>query len=107
MAQTRPRPGRIAGCCNPAHIAFSSGNVLVSAEKGLNRVKTFAADRSFAGVVATPEAIQAGWSEADNVYAPAPIRDLAVAGGDRILVLHGPLHCILVYEERAPGKDKE
>lgn len=111
LLSTWHKPGlgldAFAGCCNPAHIAFSSGNVLVSAEKGLNRVKTFAADRSFAGVVATPEAIQAGWSEADNVYAPAPIRDLAVAGGDRILVLHGPLHCILVYEERAPGKDKE
>ncbi len=96
-----------AGCCNPAQIAFKRGNVLVSAEKGLNRVKTFAADRSFAGVVAAPEAIQAGWSVAGNVYASAPIRDLAVDENDRILVLHGPLHCILVYEERVPGKDME
>jgi len=96
-----------AGCCNPAHIAFKSGNVLVTIEKGLNRVKTFAADRSFAGVVAAPEAIQAGWSDAADGHAPAPIRDLAVDGNDRILALHGPLQCILVFEALAPQKEME
>ncbi|HOC67885.1 MAG TPA: hypothetical protein PKO23_03690 [Candidatus Hydrogenedentes bacterium] len=111
LLSTWHKPGMgvdaFAGCCNPAQIAFKRGTTLVSAEKGLNRVKTFAADRSFAGVVAAPEAIQAGWSDAGNVYARAPIRDLAVDADDRILVLHGPLHCILVYEECVPGKDVE
>lgn len=111
LLSTWHKPGMgldaFAGCCNPAQIAFKRGTVLVSAEKGLNRVKTFAADRSFAGVVAAPEAIQAGWSDAGNVYARAPIRDLAVDADDRILVLHGPLQCILVYEERVPRKDME
>jgi len=111
LLSTWHKPGMgldtFAGCCNPAQIAFKSGTMLVSAEKGLNRVKTFAADRSFAGVVAAPEAIQAGWSDAGKVYARAPIRDLAVDADDRILVLHGPLQCILVYEERVPGKDME
>lgn len=96
------------GCCNPIHIAFLNGNVLAAAEKGINRVKVLAADRSFLGVVAPPEQINEGWTPSDEAYAPAPVRDLAVNGDNRILVLHGPLHSILVFEEAAaPGKDAE
>ena len=78
-----------------------------SAVMGINRVKVLAADRSFLGLVAPPERINEGWTPSDEAYAPAPVRDLAVNGDNRILVLHGPLHSILVFEEVAPGKDAE
>ena len=93
------------GCCNPIHIAFLNGNVLAAAEKGINRVKVLAADRSFLGLVAPPERINEGWTPSDEAYAPAPVRDLAVDDRDRILVLHGPLHCILVFEESPHKKE--
>lgn len=96
-----------SGCCNPIHIAFRPGNILITAEKGINRVKAYGADRSFLGVVAAPETVNEGWSEFDEAYAPAPVRDLAVDGNGRILVLHGPLRSILVFEEPARGKDVE
>lgn len=95
------------GCCNPIHIAFKSNGTLVTAEKGINRVKTFAADRSFAGVAATSEHLNAGWNAAEFPADPAPIRDLAVDTNDRILVLHGPLRAILVFEPIDAGKEKE
>lgn len=94
-----------SGCCNPAHIAFKRNNVLVTAEKGINRVKTYGADHSFLGVVATPELLNAGWSPSGETYELAPVRDLAVDDRDRILVLHGPLHCILVFEESPHQKE--
>lgn len=94
-----------SGCCNPAHIAFKRDTVLVTAEKGINRIKTFAADHSFLGVVASPEVLNAGWSPTGETYELAPVRDLAVDVDGRILALHGPLRCILVFEESALGKD--
>ncbi len=93
------------GCCNPIHIAFKSNGALVTAEKGINRVKTFGPDRSFAGIVAAPEQLNTGWTAADFPADPAPIRDLAVDDDDRILVLHGPLRTILIYEPKDTGKE--
>lgn len=89
---------KFAGCCNPIHAAFKSDGSLVTAEKGLNRVKVFAADRSFLGVVAAPDALNAGWNAADFPPDPAPVRDIAVDPDNRVLVLHGPLRVVLVYE---------
>ena len=94
-----------SGCCNPIHFTFKRNNTLVTAEKGLNRVKTFNADRSFAGVVAPPEHLNTGWRPSGDTTEPAPIRDLAVDLDDRILVLHGPLRAILVFEEKPVRKD--
>lgn len=96
---------KFAGCCNPIHAALKSDGSLVTAEKGLNRVKVFNADRSFAGVVAAPEMLNAGWSAADFPPDPAPIRDLAVDPDDRILVLHGPLRAVLVFEPLPEGEE--
>ncbi len=95
------------GCCNPIHIAFKSNGTLVTAEKGLNRVKVFTADRSFAGIVAPPAHVNAGWNAADFPRDVPPICDLAVDNDDRILVLHGPLRAILVFEPIDAGKENE
>ncbi|HDP35347.1 MAG TPA: hypothetical protein ENN29_09590 [Candidatus Hydrogenedentes bacterium] len=89
---------KFPGCCNPVHIAFKSDGALVAAEKGINRVKVFAADRSFEGVVAAPELLNAGWKTADFPDDMTPVRDIAVDGNDRVLVLHGPLRSLLIFE---------
>ncbi len=93
------------GCCNPIHIAVKRDTSLVAAEKGINRIKTFAADRSFAGVVASPEWLNTGWNAADFPAHPAPVRDLAVDGDNRVLALQGPLHAVLVFERLADEND--
>ncbi|MCP4642071.1 MAG: hypothetical protein GY851_16630, partial [bacterium] len=37
------------GCCNPSHVAFMSDGTLVTAEKGITRVKIYAVDQTMAG----------------------------------------------------------
>lgn len=88
------------GCCNPAHIAFTSTSTLIAAQKGINCVKAFAADHSFAGIVAPPELLDAGWDPAEFPEDMTPVRDLAVDANDRILVLHGPLRKLLIFEPK-------
>ena len=89
-------PG-FCGCCNPTHIAFRSDGSVVTAEKGINRVKVYAPDNTLIGVVATPEDLKAPSDENDS---HSPVKDLAVDKKDRILVLVGPMKAILVYEPR-------
>lgn len=102
------RPGMtvdaFAGCCNPIHIAFMSNGALVTAEKGLNRVKVFGPDQDLMGVAASHGQLGQGWYPTDDPTEPAPIRDLAVDASDRILVLHGPLRSLLIF---APKQKEE
>ncbi|MFA7692608.1 MAG: hypothetical protein WCX86_06880 [Candidatus Hydrogenedentales bacterium] len=91
------------GCCNPAHFTFKANNALVTMEKGINRVKVFDAVHEFQGVVATPKYLNEGWTPTGETLELAPIRDLAVDRQDRIVVLHGPLHCLLIFEEIDQG----
>ncbi len=85
------------GCCNPTHIAFRSDGSVVTAEKGINRVKVYAPDNTLIGVVVRPDDLPAASDENDS---HSPVKDLAVDKKDRILVLVGPLKAILVYEPR-------
>ena len=98
------RPGMdlngFCGCCNPTHIAFRGDGSVVTAEKGINRVKVYAPDNTLVGVVATPEALRAPSDENDS---RSPVKDLAVDKKDRILILVGPMKAILVYEPKTPG----
>ncbi len=87
------------GCCNPAHIAFRSDGSLVTAEKGLNRVKLYAPDTSLLGVVATPEGLLAPGTATVSCELEPPVRDLAVDSKDRVLVLNGPKRILLVFEK--------
>ena len=43
------------GCCNPIGLALLPDGSCVTCEKGLPRVKVYAADRTFSGVIAGPE----------------------------------------------------
>ncbi len=91
------------GCCNPTHIAFRSDGSVVTAEKGINRVKVYAPDNTLIGVVATPDDLHAPSDENDS---HSPVKDLAVDKKDRILILVGPMKAILVYEPKTPGDRK-
>jgi len=91
------------GCCNPTHIAFRSDGSVVTAEKGINRVKVYAPDNTLAGVVARPDDLPAAADENDS---HSPVKDLAVDRQDRILILVGPTKAILVYEPKTPGDRK-
>jgi len=88
------------GCCNPIHIAFRSDNTLVTAEKGLSRVKVYAPDTTLLGVVAAEAAPPIAENKALFCNVEPPIMDLAVDQQDRILVLNKPEKAILVYDAR-------
>jgi len=91
------------GCCNPIHIAFRSDNTLVTAEKGLSRVKVYAPDTTLLGVVAAEAAPPIAENKALFCNVEPPIMDLAVDQQDRILVLNKPEKAILVYEMKREG----
>lgn len=88
-----PEVNGFFGCCNPAHLAVLSDGRYVTAEKGIGRVKVYAADGALQSVVAGPP-------ELDDVIA-----DLAVDRQDRILVLDSRAKSIRVYQHKsaAPG----
>ncbi len=98
------RPGMdlngFCGCCNPTHIAFRGGT-LVTAEKGLNRVKVYGPDTRLSGVVATPELLEAAETTSLNCAHEPPIIGLAVDARNRILVLHRRWKAIVLFEETA------
>jgi len=47
------------GCCNPSHIVFLPGGNLVTAEKGINRIKIIKPDGDLVELVAQPEQFKA------------------------------------------------
>ena len=88
------------GCCNPIHIAFRSDNTLVTAEKGLNRVKLYAPDNSLLGIVVTPETMQTHYNGSLTGTEEPPIADLAVDAQDRVLVLDRYKKAIRIFEQQ-------
>ena len=66
-----------SGCCNPADFALMPDGGIVTAEKGLKRVKVYRADGSLEGAVAGPDA----FSKKDGAL------DVAVDGQGSIYVL--------------------
>lgn len=105
LASSWYRPGmeidEFSGCCNPIHAAYRSDASLVTAEKGINRVKVYAPDTALLGVVATPEMLGTLAETAASFQEEASVRDLAVDNEDRVLVLHGPRRELLIFEELA------
>lgn len=87
------------GCCNPIHIAFRSDGSLVTAEKGISRIKLYAPDHAFIGLVAGPEAFGELPSAAMSSDVESPVKDVAVDSKDRIFVLDGRQRCVRVFEE--------
>jgi hypothetical protein len=95
------------GCCNPIHIAFRSDHSLVTAEKGLSRIKVYSPDTTLLGVVAAEAAPPIQENKALFCNVEPPIMDLAVDQQDRILVLNKPEKAIIVYEEKRLPVEKK
>ena len=79
------------GCCNPSHLARMADGRFVTSEKGLPRVKLYAADGTFVGLVAGTDAFAK-----DTVGL-----DLAVDGDGRILVLDPVAKAVRVFVLKA------
>lgn len=82
------------GCCNPIHLAVLPDGRFATSEKSIPRVKVYAADGSFAGVVAGAESFH---KEEDGL-------DLAVDARGRLLVLDSMKAVIRVYEPKGRGE---
>jgi DNA-binding beta-propeller fold protein YncE len=88
------------GCCNPSHVAFRPDGTLVTAEKGLVRVKLYSADHRLLGVVAPPQAFRSGPTGPFSPELEAPVLDLAVDARGRVLVVDANRNAIRVFETK-------
>lgn len=77
------------GCCNPVHICLLPDGRIVTAEKGIPRVKAYKQDGALDSVIAPPEAL--------SRYAEG--LDLAADGQGRVYVLDPPAQVVRVFEE--------
>jgi sugar lactone lactonase YvrE len=75
------------GCCNPCNIALLPDGSVVTAEKGIPRVKVYSAAGAFESVVAPPDALSTA----------AAGTDLVVDSQGRVLVLDPPARAIRVF----------
>jgi hypothetical protein len=75
------------GCCNPIDIALLPAGQVVTAEKGLPRVKVYKADGTLESVVVGPEGLS-----------PRCEPQIAVTPQGQILVLDPPAHVVRVFE---------
>ena len=80
-----------SGCCNPTHIAFDSAGRLVTAEKGLVRVKKYEV------TLGEYEELVAG---SKNFPREQSLRDLVVDARDRILLLDPRSDTIRIFEQK-------
>lgn len=80
-------PDAFCGCCNPAHIT-AYGDGLITAEKGINRIKTIDGDGEFVELVSSV-----------NDFVPSVPLDLA-ANGDKIYGANPADSRLYVFEKR-------
>lgn len=80
-----------SGCCNPTHIAFTSDGRLITAEKGLVRVKVYdVTDGEYQELVAGSKLFPREQS----------LKDIAVDTNDRILLLDPRNNAVRIFEEK-------
>ena len=90
------------GCCNPSNIAIMADGRVVTAEKGIPRVKVYDESGKFECVVVGPDVL------APNRLATVETRDelrlhpvdLAVDSRERILVLDPAAGCVRIFEHK-------
>jgi len=82
-----PQIEKFSGCCNPSYFAIRKDGSFVTSEKGLVRVKVYAANGDLKGVVAAPKDFEKGLHGLD----------LAVDSKDRILVLDPGTATVRIY----------
>ena len=88
-----------AGCCNPVAVAFDPRGRLVTAEKGVRRVKLYDADGKFLGVVAPPEA----FADTAPLGRKVGELDLAVAEDGRVFVLDPYTSEVKIFAAKVEG----
>jgi len=83
------------GCCNPVDLAVLPDGGVVTAEKGLPRVKVYTPEGQLQSVVATP----------DDLSVMVRSLDVAVDRRGRVFVLDAPERVVRVFERRPEGAD--
>ena len=89
------------GCCNPAHLAVLPDGRIVTAEKGIPRVKVYSTEGTFESVVAGPESLSpslAAATEAREDLRLHPV-DVAADSRGRILVLDPAARRVKIFAE--------
>jgi hypothetical protein len=97
------------GCCNPSHIAILSDGRVVTAEKGLPRVKVYAANGKFDAVVVGTETLAPNPATLTMGCSPDSLRpvDLAVDSHDRILALAPSIKSVRVFVRKSDTINKK
>jgi hypothetical protein len=80
------------GCCNPVHLAVCACGAIITAEKGIPRVKVYEADGALAAVVAGPADFASGESGMDLATRKA--------NGGEVLVLLPSRRVVRVYVKK-------
>ena len=99
--KTTIRVEGFSGCCNPVHLALLPDGGFVTSEKGLTRIKTFAADGSFLAVVAGPQDFPSRESPCaadEGVTCKTGAVDIAVDDQGRIFALDPWKRAVRVFE---------
>ncbi|TWT79791.1 hypothetical protein CA13_11980 [Planctomycetes bacterium CA13] len=88
------------GCCNPAALALLPDGRFVTAEKGIPRVKVYAADGTFESVVATTDMLSANASSSIDIRDDhrADVLDVATDPNGRVLVLDPNTRAVRIFE---------
>jgi sugar lactone lactonase YvrE len=89
-----------SGCCNPAHVTVLSDGRIVTAEKGIPRVKVYSTMGDFECVVAGPDTLAPTptiTEETRAPYKPEPV-DLAADSQGRILVLDPAARLVRIFQ---------
>jgi hypothetical protein len=89
------------GCCNPANLAILPDGRFVTSEKGIPRVKIYAADGKFVGVVAGPETLAPTETilEETRPDHKLPVFDVAADSRGRVLVLDPLAMKVRIFEK--------
>jgi DNA-binding beta-propeller fold protein YncE len=80
-----------SGCCNPTHVAFTNDGRLITAEKGLVRLKVYdVTSGKFEELIAGSKQFPREQS----------LRDIVVDGSNRILVLDPRTNSVRIFDEK-------
>jgi hypothetical protein len=81
-------PGSFCGCCNPSHLAvFQDG--IITAEKGINRIKMLSLEGEFTGYV----------SSVNNFRSSVPL-DIAVTGSGKVYAANPANSQLYIFDKK-------
>ena len=93
------------GCCNPVYFARLPDGRFVTSEKGLNRIKIYAADGKFEGVVAGPEQLVRDREMARKACVDSQAGygfDVACDSHGRVLALDPLARAVRIFTPKSP-----